>query len=205
MLGSGIIKGMVVTARNLIGSYHQPRRLVTVQYPEQTLAAVERARTVPFLVYDGEDPISGLRCTSCTICEQECPPKCISIVKDTVKKPDYLGKMQFQPKAFAIDISVCMGCGICVEVCPFDSIKMDPAYKWIGDEHRAKFILQKQQLAKSNGYYSSVHPIEAAEIDALRAEEKRKAEAKAAAKPAAPAPPAPAPAKKPQSELAAAP
>ena len=36
-----------------------------------------------------KDPVAGLRCTACTICEQECPPKCILIVKDTVKKPDY--------------------------------------------------------------------------------------------------------------------
>ena len=71
----------------------------------------------------------GLRCVACQICEKECPPQCIYIVKDTVKKPDYTGKLQFQPKVFDIDISVCMSCQICVEVCPFDAIKMDVEFE----------------------------------------------------------------------------
>ena len=125
MLGRGLLRGFFETGRNFCGSYYDPARLTTVQYPEEKLAPQENARTVPFLVCDGEDPLAGLRCTACTICSQECPAHCIEIVKDTVKKPDYLGKMQLQPKVFNIDMAVCMACGICVEVCPFDSIKMD--------------------------------------------------------------------------------
>src|SRR5579872_845999 len=109
MIGFGIVRGLLVTARNLTGSYHDPKRLVTVRYPEETLQPNQRARVVPFLVYDGENAGAGLRCTACTICEQECPAQCIYIVKDAVKKPDHLGKPQFQPKTFDIDISVCMG------------------------------------------------------------------------------------------------
>ena len=44
MLGTGIIKGMVETARNFVGSYHDPERLTTVQYPEQKLAPKENGR-----------------------------------------------------------------------------------------------------------------------------------------------------------------
>src|SRR5579862_10000064 len=100
MLGEGIIKGLAETARNFIGSYTSSDRLVTVQYPEERLVPQEAARNFPFLVYDGEEPMKGLRCVACQICEKECPPKCIYIVKDTAKKPDYMGKMQFQPKVF---------------------------------------------------------------------------------------------------------
>ena len=35
MIGSGILKGMAVTARNFIGSYLEKERLITVQYPEE--------------------------------------------------------------------------------------------------------------------------------------------------------------------------
>ena len=38
-----------------------------------------------------------------------------------------------------------------------------------------------EQLAKSNEYYHTIHPTEAAEVDARLAEEKAKAEAKAKA------------------------
>src|ERR1022692_1886578 len=99
MLGRGIIKGLMETLRNFWGSYYDPARLTTVQYPEQKLPPQENARTIPFLVYDGEDRLAGLRCTACGICAVECPAHCIEIVKDTAKKPDYLGKMQFHSRS----------------------------------------------------------------------------------------------------------
>ena len=70
MNGVGIIKGLIETARNLAGSYHDKERLTTVQYPEENLPPVENARTIPFLVYDGGEAEAGLRCTACTICER---------------------------------------------------------------------------------------------------------------------------------------
>ena len=127
--GQGIVKGLAETARNFVGSYFTKDRLTTVQYPEERVPQKEAARNFPFLVYDGGDWQKGLRCVACLICEKECPPQCIYIVKDTARKPDYTGKLQFQPKVFDIDTSVCMSCQICVEVCPFDAIKMDVEYE----------------------------------------------------------------------------
>ena len=188
ILGQGIIKGLAETARNFIGSYVKEDRLTTVQYPEERLPQHEAARNFPFLVYDGEDWQKGLRCVACLICEKECPPQCIYIVKDTVRKPDAAGKLQFQPKVFDIDTSVCMSCQICVEVCPFDAIKMDVEYELSTGDRFGGLLMRKQQLAKSNDYYGKIHPAEAAEVDARLGAEKAKAEAKAkaaaAAKPA---------------------
>ncbi|HWD21356.1 MAG TPA: 4Fe-4S dicluster domain-containing protein [Verrucomicrobiae bacterium] len=190
MNGWGILRGMAETMRNFAGSYRDPARLATIQYPEVRLPAVENARTIPFLVFD-DNPATGLRCTACTICEQECPAQCIYIVKDTAKKPDYLGKMQLQPRVFDIDISVCMGCGICAEVCPFDSIQMDQVFELSASERFSSLLLHKAQLAKPNEHFRQIHPEEAAATDQRREAEKQKAEAKkaqaaAAAKTAAP-------------------
>jgi len=185
MFGAGIIRGLIETGRNFAGSYFQADRLTTVQYPEQQLPPQENARTIPFLVYDGEDAAKGLRCTACTICEQECPPQCIFIVKDKTKKPDYLNRMQFHPAVFDIDIAVCMGCGICAEVCPFDSIKMDQVYNLVTVDRFNRLLLHKEQLAKADSYFRSINPTDAAEIDAKRAEDKIKAEEKARAAAAA--------------------
>src|SRR5579872_4568153 len=181
MLGEGIIKGMAETARNFIGSYHDPLRLTTVEFPEDKVPAKENARNFPFLVFDGNDPMKGLRCVACQICEKECPPKCIYIVKDSAKKPDYIGKLQFQPKVFDIDVSVCMSCQICVEVCPFDAIKMDTAFELSNPDRFGGLLLDKHALAKSNDYYRKIHPTEASEVDARLAAEKAKIEAKAKA------------------------
>jgi len=183
MLGEGIIQGMVETARNLVGSYVSKERLVTVQYPEQRSPLPENARNFPFLVYDGDDPMPGLRCVACQICERECPPKCIYIVKDAVKKPDQTGKMQFQPKVFDIDISVCMSCQICVEVCPFDAIKMDTAFELGGEDRFGELLLNKHALARPNAHYQEIHSSEAAEVDARLQAAVEKAQAAADAKP----------------------
>jgi NADH-quinone oxidoreductase subunit I len=185
ILGQGIIKGLAETARNFVGSYVKEDRLVTVQYPEERLPQHEAARNFPFLVYDGEDWQKGLRCVACLICEKECPPQCIYIVKDTVRKPDATGKLQFQPKVFDIDTSVCMSCQICVEVCPFDAIKMDVEYELSTSDRFGGLLMRKRQLAKPNDYYRRIHPAEAAEVDGRLGAEKAKAEAKAKAAPAA--------------------
>jgi NADH-quinone oxidoreductase subunit I len=181
MLGSGIAKGMVETARNFVGSYASAERLPTVQYPEEKIPAKENARNFPFLVFDRNDPDLGLRCVACLICEKECPPQCIYIVKDTTKKPDHTGKLQNHPKIFDIDISVCMSCQICVEVCPFDAIKMDTEYALSTGDRFGDLLLHKKELAKPNEYYQKLHPTEAAEVDDRLAQEKAKAEAKAKA------------------------
>ena len=181
MLGEAIVKGMAVTARNFFGSYVSKERLTTVQYPEERLPQKENARQFPFLVYDGDDWEKGLRCVACQICEKECPPQCIYIVKSKDKKPDYKGQPQLYPAIFDIDISVCMSCQICVEVCPFEAIKMDNEYELSTDDRFGGLLVNKRQLAKSNEYYRSIHPTEAAEVDERLAAEKAKAEAKAKA------------------------
>src|SRR5438046_8414740 len=178
MLGEGIVKGLAETARNFIGSYVEEERLTTVQYPEERLPAKEAARNFPFLVFDGNDPHAGLRCVACLICEKECPPQCIYITKSKDKKPDYIGKQQFYPAVFDIDVSVCMSCQICVEVCPFDAIKMDTEFELSTDDRFGGLLLGKEQLAKSNQYYYKINPTVAAEVDAHLAAEKAKAETK---------------------------
>lgn len=202
MLGEGIIKGMAETARNFLGSYVTDDRLTTVEYPEERLPLPENARQFPFLVFDGNDPMKGLRCVACQICEKECPPKCIYIVKSKDKRSDYKGQMQFYPAIFDIDLSVCMSCQICVEVCPFEAIKMDTDFELSTTDRFGGLLVNKHQLAKSNEHYRRIHPADAAASDAVMAAELAKAQAKAradaeakakaAATPQPPAAPAPA-------------
>lgn len=181
MLGEGIVKGLIETARNFAGSYVRKNRLVTVQYPEDRHVLPEAARSFPYLLYDGSDAEAGLRCVSCLICEKECPPRCIYIEKSTDKKPDFVGKQQFYPAVFNIDVAVCMSCQICVEVCPFDAIRMDKEFELSTEDRFGGLMWTKEQLSKPNEYYQEISPAEAAETDARRVEEMEKARAKAEA------------------------
>src|SRR6476646_1695771 len=177
MIGFGVLNGMAVTLRNFVGSYFEKERLITVQYPEERTPLPENYRNFPFLVYD-KDPEAGLRCVACKICEKECPPQCIYIVKSEDKKPDYMGKPQFYPATFDIDISVCMSCQICVEVCPFEAIKMDKVFELSQRERFDALLLRKAELAKSNTYYHQIHPTEASQVDATLAQAAAAAAAK---------------------------
>ncbi|MDR1789346.1 MAG: 4Fe-4S dicluster domain-containing protein [Opitutaceae bacterium] len=193
MLGSGILKGLLVTARNFVGSFHDRERLPTVQYPEERAPVGEAFRTFPFLVSDcpadadASARLAGLRGVACQICERNCPPRCIHIEKSKDKKPDAAGKPQLYPAVFEIDISVCMGCQICVEVCPFDSIKMDKVFEIAVPRRSPELLLDRDRLSKPNAYYRRIRPSEAAAVDAARAAEQAaaKARADAAAKAAA--------------------
>src|SRR5438105_15740428 len=191
MIGTGILKGMAVTLRNFVGSYFEKERLITVQYPEERSPLPENYRNFPFLIYDTDDAEAGLRCVACKICEKECPPQCIYIVKSDDRKPDYMGKPQFYPAVLDIDISVCMSCQICVEVCPFEAIKMDKDFELSKRERFNHLLFRKEELSKSNEYYHKIHPVEAAAVDknladaAAAAEAKKKAAAEAAVKAAA--------------------
>ena len=64
-------------------------------------------------------------CTVCMLCARECPDWCIYIEshKETAPAPDG-GRPRVRNvlDRFAIDFSLCMYCGICVEVCPYDAL-----------------------------------------------------------------------------------
>lgn len=180
IFGAGVLKGMMVTLKSFVNSYFKKADeggLFTVEYPEKRLVAKERFRNFPFLVYDEkpEEP----RCVACDICAKECPPKCITIVRDFDKD----GKPLKKPALFDIDLTVCMNCGICEEACPFDAIYMDHEFEIAGFERQKQLLYHKEDLLKPNTYFQKIRPSDAAEVDSRRreAEEKKKA-AEAAAK-----------------------
>src|SRR4051812_20482348 len=154
MLGSALLQGMSVTAKNLVESYFDKDRMTTIQYPEERKEPEQNYRNFPFLVFDKD--ADHLRCVACKICETECPPQCIYI--EVLR--DANGKIVKQPKVFDIDYSVCMGCQICVEACPFDAIKMDVEYELATDNRFNGLLIPKDKLARSNEYFHSIKPIE---------------------------------------------
>lgn len=66
-------------------------------------------------------------CTSCMICARECPSWCISISSHAEPVEGLpqgaRDRTQNVLDCFAIDWSLCMYCGICVEECPYDALE----------------------------------------------------------------------------------
>jgi NADH-quinone oxidoreductase subunit I len=74
-----------------------------------------------------------------------------------------------------------MSCQICVEVCPFDAIRMDKVFELSTSDRFGGLLWTKEQLSKPNAYYQKIHPMEAAETDERREKELAEAHVKAAA------------------------
>ncbi|MFN4151350.1 MAG: 4Fe-4S binding protein, partial [Candidatus Sericytochromatia bacterium] len=50
------------------------------------------------------------------------------------------------PARFDIDLLECVFCGMCVEACPVDAIRMDSGIYSIVDFNRRNFVVSKEQL-----------------------------------------------------------
>lgn len=72
-------------------------------------------------------------CTVCMLCARECPDWCIYIDshKEEVIVPGASRPRQHNVlDRFAIDFSLCMYCGICIEACPFDALFWSPEFDY---------------------------------------------------------------------------
>jgi NADH-quinone oxidoreductase subunit I len=73
-------------------------------------------------------------CTVCMLCVRECPDWCIEIDSHTETLPPDDTHRRPRTNAvldrFAIDFALCMYCGICVEVCPFDALHWSPVAEY---------------------------------------------------------------------------
>ncbi|MER8090435.1 MULTISPECIES: NADH-quinone oxidoreductase subunit I [unclassified Streptomyces] len=118
--GSGLAKGLAVTLRTMT------RKTVTAQYPDVQPELPPRSRGVIALFEEN--------CTVCMLCARECPDWCIYIDshKETVPAATPGGRERSRNvlDRFAIDFSLCMYCGICIEVCPFDALFWSPEFEY---------------------------------------------------------------------------
>src|SRR5688572_8425126 len=117
--GVGLIKGLLVTLKTLLS------RSVTQQYPHVKPDLPPRTRGVIALKPEN--------CTVCWKCSRECPDWCIYIESHKETHQPASGGRARSAKVldrFAIDYALCMYCGICVEVCPFDALFWSPEFEY---------------------------------------------------------------------------
>ncbi len=77
----------------------------------------------------GRIGLAAGRCTSCMLCVRECPSWCITLEshQELVSEPGARRPRTVNVlDAFTIDWGLCMFCGICVDVCPFDALQWRP-------------------------------------------------------------------------------
>src|SRR6266550_1623268 len=179
--GSGLIKGLGVTLKHML------QRSITQEYPDEKPNLPPRTRGVIALKEEN--------CTVCWKCSRECPDWCIYIESHKETHPPAGGGRARSVKVldrFAIDYALCMYCGICVEVCPYDALFWSPEFEYAeGDITRLT-----HEMDRLEDWMRTVLPPSPLEEGARGPELKAAAPVAAAPPPAAEAPPAaPAPAR----------
>lgn len=149
----GIIKGLSVTFRTMT------QKTVTVQYPHEKEEVATRARGVIALKEEN--------CTACMLCSRSCPDWCIYIEGHKTKAPPRRegGKERSVNilDRFDIDYGLCMYCGICVEVCPFDALFWSPEFEY--SEFRiANLLHDKDKLGEWMETVPEPEPLESGAV-----------------------------------------
>ena len=139
-----VVKGIGVTARHFFENLLNPRRMPTVQFPEQPSPlpgnANLRTRHRLKLRADGTP-----KCVACFMCQTACPAYCIRI--EAAEYQD--NPVEKYPAVFDIDLSRCVVCGMCVEACPEDAIAMDTRELPGGALTRTSLLLNKEALLRN--------------------------------------------------------
>lgn len=124
IVGKSLVVGLGITLKEMVKTMTTGAE--TVQYPREKEEPPTRAR--------GAIALHEENCTACMLCVRECPDWCIYIEahKDLAPprraggKPRQVNRLD----RFDIDYALCMYCGICVEVCPFEALFWSPEYEY---------------------------------------------------------------------------
>jgi NADH-quinone oxidoreductase subunit I len=176
MFARGLLTGLGVTLRNLT------RRSVTAHYPDALPELPPRSRGVIALMEEN--------CTVCMLCARECPSWCIYIDSHKEAEPPATPggreRSHNMLDRFAIDYSLCMYCGICIEVCPFDALEWSPEFEYAEFDIR-DLTHEKDRLQEWMWTVPPPPPLDPAAPEPKEVETARKAAARAAAAAAEPA------------------
>src|ERR671932_205231 len=165
--GVGLIKGLGVTLKTMT------RPAATRQYPHVKPDLPARTRGVIALIEEN--------CTVCMLCSRECPDWCIYI--DSHKEGGRARTRNILDR-FAIDFALCMYCGICVEVCPFDALNRSPEFEYATSQ--IEQLTHEMDTLRTWAYsVPAPDPLEEGAVEPKELETVRKAQEAAAAKAAA--------------------
>ena len=149
----GLVKGLGVTLGTLLRT--ATRGANTVQYPHEKESPPIRSRGV-IALHEGN-------CTSCMLCARSCPDWCIYIEGHKEKRPPRREGGRERTVSvldrFDIDYALCMYCGICVEVCPFDALHWSPEYEY-SEPSIAHLLHDKDRLGEWEATVPEAEPLE---------------------------------------------
>ena len=147
----GFIEGLLVTLKSTL------RKPVTAEYPapEKRFELDPRYMGFPALMWDTE--VQEPYCTGCMVCIRECPTQCM---KAQMKDNDLFTQGKSRRRKiideFEINLSRCILCGICVDVCNFDAIEMSHEHELSKYQRNGNRVDLSSLLTMGTQYQSKV-------------------------------------------------
>jgi NADH-quinone oxidoreductase subunit I len=118
---ASLLEGMKVT----IGHFF--RKPVTSEYPRQRIEMSKAQRNAIVLIPKDEVGGDSHNCIACLQCEKICPSACIKIEGE---RPD--GLSMKRPTVFDVNFALCSECGLCLDVCPTETLGYSRMYDEAG-------------------------------------------------------------------------
>ena len=99
---------------------HMLRRRVTLYYPHEKPDTAQWGGPIELVTFPETQTHD---CIGCKACERICPSDCIDVEG---KRPE--GAKKMRATKFILDFSTCSLCGLCVDVCPTDTLQYSTRY-----------------------------------------------------------------------------
>jgi len=116
------VRYLLDTARALVATFRAAfHRPTTEQFPKEIRPRPERYRSSFALVHDEHGDEA---CIGCLACERICPSRVISLKPAPKRESPATGKKRGWCEDFTLDLTACIHCELCVQVCPVDAIVM---------------------------------------------------------------------------------
>ena len=163
-----LLQGMGVTLKNLF------RKPVTEQYPHEKPELGPAFRSAIRLIRFEETNTHD--CIACMQCVKICPSFCIHI--DGTRYEGVKGK---RAEKFDVDYALCSVCGLCLDVCPTDTLGYSKIYDVAGYERDGFTFDLLDGFREDETAYVKRMQAKAAEEAEAKARAKAAAEAKKAA------------------------
>lgn len=145
-----LITGLSITARQI------RRKSVTLQYPHQKPELSKAFRSAIRLVRF--DDIDTHDCVACMQCVNICPSFCITIEGQRVE-----GIKRMRATRVEMDFALCSLCGLCIDVCPTDTLEYSKIYDEAGTHRNWNFDLLDEFRADEEPFIARQREIEAKE------------------------------------------
>jgi NADH-quinone oxidoreductase subunit I len=109
------VRALAITMRNVF------RTPVTVEFPKVIRPRAVRYRA-SFALPDDEH--GEVACIGCLACERICPSRVIKMKTSGKRDSPVSGKKRQYVDEFVLDLSACIQCELCIQVCNSDAITM---------------------------------------------------------------------------------